>query len=144
MADHIPTTDRDDNPISIAARDRGGVLHPINSLTDSQGVDIDPARLQEAVEMVQHLSAMRMAINSLTRALAMSLPDNAGRSRVNIEQAVALTIGTLPTLANVTTLATLTAMVNQQQMGGFAANEQIPSLMRMSAASLRSNITVTP
>lgn len=142
MADHISTTDRDDNPISIAARDRGGVLHPINSLTDSQGQDIDPARLQEALEMLDHLSALRMAINSLTRTIGMTLPDIAGRQRVNVETG-SIGVSSLPTLANVTTLATLTALVNQQQMGGFAANDQIPALMRMSAAVLRNNITVT-
>lgn len=143
MVDHIKSRDRNNNDMDIAARERaGGVLWPLNHLVDSQGNDIDPARLQEALEMLDHLSALRMAINSLTRTIGMTLPDIAGRQRVNVETG-SIGVSSLPTLANVTTLATLTALVNQQQMGSFAANDQVPALMRMSAADLRSNITVT-
>jgi hypothetical protein len=51
-----------------------------------------------------------------------------------------LTLGTVSTVSNISTLATLT---NQTQIGGFAANDQIPALMHMQADNLRRNILVT-
>jgi hypothetical protein len=51
-----------------------------------------------------------------------------------------LTLATVTTVGTVTTVSTLT---NQTQIGGLAATEQIPSLMRLGADSLRRNISVT-
>jgi hypothetical protein len=41
------------------------------------------------------------------------------------------------------TLAALTTLTNQTQMGGWASNDQIPALMHMQADGLRANISVT-
>jgi hypothetical protein len=41
------------------------------------------------------------------------------------------------------TLTTLNTLTNQTQIGGLSATEQIPSLMRLGADSLRRNITVS-
>jgi hypothetical protein len=37
----------------------------------------------------------------------------------------------------------LSTLSNQSQMGGFAAQDQIPALMRLSADNLRRNISVS-
>jgi hypothetical protein len=67
----------------------------------------------------------------------MAMPDAAGRLLVNVTgQAVNIGGQTV----NVTTLTTLT---NQTNIGGLPATEQIPSLMRLGADSLRRNILVT-
>ncbi|MFO0204251.1 MAG: hypothetical protein ACK528_14105, partial [Alphaproteobacteria bacterium] len=38
---------------------------------------------------------------------------------------------------------TISTVTNQSQLGGFAANDQIPALMHMQADNLRRNISVT-
>lgn len=81
-------------------------------------------------ELLEALEAMRMAIQSLTRSVGQAMPDTAGRLRVNVEA-----FG--PTIAAITTLT------NQTQIGGNPAFEQIPALMRLGADSLRRNVSVT-
>jgi len=85
-------------------------------------------------ELVEAIEAMRMAVQALNRSIGQMMPDTANRMRVNVEA------GTLPTVTTVTTVSTLT---NQTQIGGLPAIEQIPSLMRLGADSLRRNISVT-
>jgi len=46
-------------------------------------------------------------------------------------------------VSTVTTVTTVSTLTNQSQLGGFAANDQIPALMAMRANDLRSNISVT-
>jgi hypothetical protein len=63
---------------------------------------------------------------------------------VTVNNSVA--IASLPTLGTVTTVGTVTAVTtvgNQTNMGGQPATEQIPSLMRLGADSMRRNITVS-
>jgi hypothetical protein len=43
----------------------------------------------------------------------------------------------------VTTVTTVTTLAGQTNIGGYAATDQVPSLMRISTDSLRRNITVT-
>ena len=81
-------------------------------------------------ELLEALEAMRMAIQSLARSVGQAMPDTAGRLRVNVEA-----FG--PTIAAITTLT------NQTQIGGNPAFEQIPALMRLGADSLRRNVSVT-
>lgn len=76
-------------------------------------------------ELIEAIEALRMAAQSLLRASGGAMPDTAGRLRVNVETG---NIGTL---------------TNQTQVGGFFATEQVPSLMRLGADSLRRNITVS-
>jgi hypothetical protein len=84
---------------------------------------------------------MRMAVQALTRTIGQMQPDTAARMRVAVDSITAgLTLATITTVGTVTTISTLT---NQTQIGGLAATEQIPSLMRLGADSLRRNITVS-
>jgi hypothetical protein len=92
-------------------------------------------------EAVEALEAMRLAVQALTRTMGQMQPDTAARMRVALDSISAgLTLATITTVSTVTTVATLT---NQVQIGGLAATEQIPSLMRLGADSARRNITVT-
>jgi hypothetical protein len=97
-------------------------------------------------ELIEAIEALRMAVGSLTRSIGMALPNAQGfpimeaRQATAANLAVTASIAATQTLATVTTLATLT---NQAQIGGFAANDQIPAFMHLQADGLRSNITVT-
>jgi hypothetical protein len=93
----------------------------------------DPMPIALYGEAIEALEAMRMAVQALTRTVGQMQPDTAARMRVAIE-AISGTV----TLA--TTMSTLT---NQTQIGGLSATEQIPSLMRLGADSLRRNISVS-
>ncbi len=92
-------------------------------------------------ELVEALEAMRMAVQAMTRTLGQMQPDTAARMRVALDSITAgLTLAAITTVTTVTTVSTLS---NVTQIGGNAATEQIPSLMRLSADSMRRNITVT-
>jgi len=54
--------------------------------------------------------------------------------RVNVETGTLSTVGTL---------TALTSLINQVQIGGLAATEHVPSLMRLGADSARRNITTS-
>jgi hypothetical protein len=86
-------------------------------------------------ELIEAIEAMRMAIASLTRSIGQSMPDTAGRLRVNVETG-AVNVGS-------GTITTVTTLTNQAQIGGLAATEHIPSLMRLGADSVRRNITTS-
>jgi hypothetical protein len=82
-------------------------------------------------ELIEALEAQRMALQALTRTIGQAMPDVAGRLRVAIDAiSASLTLATITTVGTVTTVSTVT---NQSQMGTIAANDQIPSLMKMSA-----------
>ena len=93
-------------------------------------------------ELIEVLEALRMTIASLTRTVGMTLPDATGRARVNVETG-SISVSALPTLAAVTTVATLTTLTNQAQSGGYAANDVIPALLNIGIGNLRNNILVT-
>ena len=92
-------------------------------------------------ELVESIQAMRMAIQSLNRTIGQVTPDTAARMRVAVDAISGNLI--LGTVNNVTALGTLSTLTNQTQIGGLAATEQIPSLMRLGADSARRNISVT-
>jgi len=77
------------------------------------------------------LNAIRMGIELLATQSSRFMPDTSARNRVNVET------GTLATVTSVT------AVANQTNIGGIAANPQIPSLMMLTADNLRRNITVS-
>lgn len=107
-----------------------------SKIVDSSGTVVNPAT-DEAItqgELINAIEALRMAVHSLTRTIGQVMPDTAGRVRANIEA------GTLSTVSTVSTVATVT---NQTNVGGFAATEQVPSLMRLGADALRRNIIVS-
>jgi hypothetical protein len=90
-------------------------------------------------ELVEALEAMRMTINSLAKSIGYALPNAQGFPIMEVRQATAANLNAT-VAGSLTTLATLT---NQAQIGGFAANDQIPSLMHLQADNLRRNISVT-
>lgn len=100
-------------------------------------------------ELIEAIEAMRFAIVALTRSIGLQMPDAAGRQRVALETAVGVTIPAITTVSTVTgvttvsTVTTVTSMTNQVNVGGFAANVHIPSLMQSAADSNRRGITVT-
>ena len=131
----------------IASDDIAGVKYQrVKLAVGGDGVAADatptnPLPTSESGELLEALEAMRMAVQSLTRSMGQMLPDQQARMRVAVDAITAgLTLATVTTVGTVTTVATLT---NQTNLGGFAAADQIPALMRMSAAGLRSNIQVT-
>jgi len=142
MADNVGYTPG--TGATVAADEIGGVLHQrvkIGVGTDGVAVDVsegNPMPVAAYGELIEAIEALRMAIQALTRSgLGQSMPDTAQRLRVVVD---ALTSGiTLSTVTNVGAVATVT---NQTQIGGLAATEQIPSLMRLGADASRNNIIV--
>jgi hypothetical protein len=131
----------------VAADDIDGVLYQRIKPTfgsDGAATDVstnDPMPIAAYGELIEALEAQRMALQALTRTIGQAMPDVAGRLRVAIDAiSASLTLATITTVGTVTTVSTVT---NQSQMGTIAANDQIPSLMKMSAGVLRNNISVT-
>ena len=125
----------------------GGAHHQKALIEHLQGGVPTPASQTNPVPMalygeaIEALEAMRMAIQALTRTMGQMQPDTAARMRVALDAiSGGLTLATITTVGTLTTLATLT---NQTQIGGLPATEQIPSLMRLGADSLRRNIVVS-
>lgn len=96
-------------------------------------------------ELIEAVEAMRMAINALTKSIGYALPNLLGQPIFEARQATAANLnatvsGSLSTVSTVSTVATLT---NQSQIGGYAANDEIPALMHLQVDGLRRNISVT-
>ncbi|MCA3734366.1 MAG: hypothetical protein ACK5X3_00520 [Pseudomonadota bacterium] len=97
-------------------------------------------------ELIEAVEAMRTAINSLTKTIGYALPNLQGQPIFEARQATAANL-------NVTASGTVTAnqggtwnittLTNQSQIGGFAANDEIPALMHLQVDGLRRNISVT-
>jgi hypothetical protein len=90
-------------------------------------------------KVLEALGAMRIALELLASQSSRFMPDTSARNRVNVETGT-VAVSSLPTLATVTSV---TAVANQTNIGGIAANPQIPSLMMLTADNLRRNITVS-
>jgi hypothetical protein len=95
-------------------------------------------------ELIETLEAIRMAMQSLTRAAGLLTVDTGGRVRMLLDSiSASLTLAAITTVSTVTTVTTVSTVTNQSQMGGFAAQDQIPALMHLQADNLRRNISVT-
>lgn len=95
-------------------------------------------------ELVEAIEAMRFAMQALTRSMGQMQPDTAARMRVALDSiSVGLTLAAITAVGTVTTVTTVATLANQTQIGGLSATEQIPSLMRLGADSLRRNITTS-
>lgn len=149
MADDVNIPDASDVPTPIATDEVVGRHHQLVKMEfgeDGTATPVSPANPMPTTlfgEVVEQLSAIRMLLQSMMKASMGALPDVAGRQRVNVETG-SVGVSSLPTLANVTTVATVSSQTNQVNIGGLPATEQIPSLMRMGSDALRRNITVTP
>lgn len=134
----------------IASDDVGGVqyqrIKPAfgedGSATDVSLVNPMPTTITQG-EIIEALETLRMLLHSLTRSIGLSIPDTAGRLRVSVDAGTLPAVTTVSTVTTVTTVTTCSTLTNQAQVGGYAANMQIPALMNGGADSLRRNITVT-
>jgi hypothetical protein len=145
MADNVGYTPG--SGATVAADEIGGVLHQRVKLSigeDGSATDAsltNPVPVQAIGELIEAIEAQRMALQSLVRTMGQTYPDVAGRLRVVVDSiSASLTLATITTVGTVTTVGTLS---NQTQIGGLPATEQIPSLMRLGADSMRRNISVT-
>jgi hypothetical protein len=145
MADNVNITPG--SGATVAADDVGGALYQrikVAHGADGSATDTsvsDPLPIAAYGELIEAIEAMRTAINTLTRTIGLVTVDPAtGRLRAEVVQATAANLLATVSLAASQTLATLT---NQTQMGGFAAQDQIPALMRAAADNLRRNISVS-
>ena len=105
-------------------------------LTDSE-LRAEAVPVSVAGELLEAIEALRMTVQSLSRSIGLVTIDAVGQQRVTAA------VTSLPTLANVTTVGTTGTLTNQSNVGGYAANDQIMALMRISAGVLRNNITVS-
>ena len=136
---------------TIAADDIDGVLHQRIKLgigADGTAVDVSSANPMPVNasngELVEALEALRMATNSLTKSIGYALPNLQGQPIMEVRQATAANLQvTVGSIAGGQTLATVSTLTNQAQIGGFAANDQIPAFMHLQADSLRRNISVS-
>jgi hypothetical protein len=95
-------------------------------------------------ELIEAIESMRFAIGALTKTIGFALPNASGQPVMEARQATAANlVMTVGSIAGGQTIATVSTLTNQTQIGGFAANDQIPALMHMQADSLRRNIAVT-
>ena len=147
MADNIGYTPG--SGAIIAADDVGGaLLQRIKVVVGADGVNdgdvslANPMPIQGVGELVEQLAAIRMLLQSMTRTVGQAMPDAFGRLLVNITGQTVTVAGTVA-VSSLPTLAAVTTLTNQTQIGGLPATEQIPSLMRLGADSLRRNIVVT-
>jgi len=91
-------------------------------------------------DMVAQLCA---SITQLANILGsnLALPDNVGRMRVITD--TASNMNTVATVTNVTTVGSVTAVANQTNIGGLAANLQVPSTMQTPIEIQNQKILVT-
>jgi hypothetical protein len=148
MADNVNITPG--SGATVAADDVGGALYQrikVAHGADGSATDTsvsDPLPIAAYGELVEAIEAMRMAVHALTRTIGLVTVDPAtGRLRAEVVQASASLLLATVSIATNQTLTTLSTLSNQTQMGGFAAQDQIPALMRLSADNLRRNISVT-
>jgi hypothetical protein len=150
MADNVGYTPG--SGATVAADEIGGVLFqrvkPVHgadgTATDTSATN--PLPIAAYGELAEAIEALRMAVHSLTRSIGLTTVDpTTGRLRAEVVQATAASLQTTATIASgtVTTVTTVSTLSNQTQLGGFAANEQIPALMTLRADNLRRNISVT-
>lgn len=138
MADNVtlPGTGMD-----VATDDVGGKhvqrVKPQHGV-DGEAVDTsttNPLPVQLLGEAIEALEAMRVALGTLTRTLAASIPDVSGRARVAVES-----LSSGMTLATVTTVGTVT---NQTNIGGNPATMVVPSVLGIAASAHRDRIQVS-
>jgi len=119
-------------PVTTSSTDTVAVTGSVDIATlPVIATEANPLPVSVSDEVLDALGAMRVAIDVLASQSSRFMPDASARNRVNVET------GTLATVTSVT------AVANQTNIGGIAANPQIPSLMMLTADNLRRNITVS-
>ena len=93
-------------------------------------------------ELIEAVEAMRMAINALTKSIGYALPNLLGQPIFEARQATAGNLNATVS-GSLSTVSTVTTLTNQSQIGGFAANDEVPAFMHLQVDGLRRNISVT-
>jgi hypothetical protein len=146
MADNVGYTPG--SGATIAADDIGGVLYQrVKMIHGADGIAHETSNnnrmpTEEGGELLEAIEALRFAVAALTKSIGYALPNLAGQPIMEVRQATAANLNV--TLASTTIASgTVTTLTNQSQIGGYAANDQIPALMHLQADNLRRNISVT-
>ena len=143
MADNVGYTPG--SGATIAADEIGGVLHQrvkISHGVDGSAVDTsasNPMPVDASYgELVEAVESLRMAVQSLTRGIAMTPLNSSGQAIIDVRQLTGtnLNMGTVNFVQEVTTLRRAGA-------SAYEANDLMPNIMRMGADTLRTNIKVT-
>jgi hypothetical protein len=149
MADNVGITPG--SGATAASDDIGGVqfqriklVHGADGVNDGDVSSVNGLPVQGVGELMEAIEAMRFAINTLTKTIGMALPNAQGFPIMEVRQATAANMNVTIGSGTVTVgSGTITTLTNQTQIGGFAANDQIPALMHMQSDNLRRNISVT-
>jgi hypothetical protein len=134
---------------TVAADNIGGVLHQrvkISVGADGAAADAsesNPLPVTAVAELMEAIEALRFAVASLTKTIGFALPNALGQPIFEARQATAANLQMTATQGGTWNIGTVTALTNQAQIGGFAANDVLPSFLAMGASNIRRNITVT-
>jgi hypothetical protein len=147
MADNVGITPG--SGATAASDDIGGVqfqriklVHGADGVNDGDVSSVNGLPVQGVGELMEAIEAMRFAINTLTKTIGMALPNAQGFPIMEVRQATAANLA-VSVSGTVTSNIGTGSLANQTQIGGFAANDQIPALMHLQADNLRRNISVT-
>jgi len=134
----------------FATDDIGGVNYPRTKIgfgVDGSYTDVSHSHHLPVVtqtELTEAIEALRFAVASLTKTIGYALPNASGFPIMEARQATAANLNVTIGSGTVTVgSGTITTLTNQSQIGGFAANDQIPAFMHLQADNLRRNISVT-
>lgn len=149
MADNVAITPG--SGATAASDDIGGVqfqriklVHGADGVNDGDVSSANGLPVKGVGELMEAIEAMRFAINTLTKTIGMSLPNAQGFPIMEVRQATAANMNVTASVSGTVTSNIGTgSLANQTQIGGFAANDQIPALMHLQADNLRRNISVT-
>jgi len=134
---------------TVAADNIGGALHQrVKISVGSDGVAADasegnPLPVTAVAELMEAIEALRFAVASLTKTIGFALPNALGQPIFEARQTTAANLQMTATQAGTWNIGALTTLTNQAQIGGFAANDVLPSFLAMGASNIRRNITVT-
>lgn len=154
MADNITALANTGSGTDVFATDDiGGVNYPRTKIgfgVDGSYTDVSHSHHLPVVtqdELIEAIQALRFAVASLTKTIGYALPNAQGFPIMEMRQATAsnlnVTVGSGTVTVGSGTITTLTTLTNQSQIGGFAAQDQIPAFMHLQADNLRRNISVT-
>lgn len=115
---------------------------------DGTAVDVsadNPMPVAAYGELLEAIESLRFAVSALTKTIGFAMPNTSGQLLMEARQATAANLnatvsGTVT--ANIGT-GTLAGLTNLTQVGGYSANDHIPTLMHIQIDGLRQNISVT-
>lgn len=116
---------------------------PISGALTNAELRSAPISVEAYGELIEAIEAMRFAISALTKTIGFALPNALGQPIMEVRQATGSNLLVNANQSGTWNIGTVTALTGQSNIGGFAANDQIPALMHLQADNLRRNITVT-